>query len=209
MGRFNLVLSSALIIFSILVAGCQGDQSLNESAAQGKNSTADNIPEGPPVNDLVLLRMPAPLNIGGRDVSVRKLVSPNVSTNFKGTMEYVSISGRLVYVDVEFNIPSNAVSDTVTVTMSLDTVNVGVRFEPEGLQFAIASSIDVTVLNIDPFSWGSIAFVYVAPDGNFEPIAFEKIEGTGNLGKLKLKKGVIGHFSQYAFGRLTAEKNKD
>ncbi len=75
------------------------------------------------------------------------------------------------------------------------------------MQFAIPSTIDVTIENLDPFSQGSVAFVYVRPNGTLEPILFENISVTGKLGKIKLKNGLIRHFSQYSFGRLTAEEN--
>ena len=138
MQNLSLRLFSLLIIFTLMMVGCQVDHSfMNEGTAQKENLTADgNGPVGPPQKDIVLFKMPKPLTAGGRDVMVRKLVSPNESTDFKGTMAYTSITGRAVYVDVKYKIPAGAVSDTVTVTMRLDTVLVGAQFEPASLQFS-------------------------------------------------------------------------
>ncbi len=122
MKKFSAGFFSFLILFTVFVEGCQNDPS--NTIAQRNPATEDSNLLFPPNNDIVLLKMPRALNGGGRDISVRKLVTPDSAAVFQGTMAYTSESGKQVFVDVKYKIPAEAVSDTVTVTMRLDNVNV-------------------------------------------------------------------------------------
>ncbi len=202
--RFLLFTSSLLL--TIVITGCQSDHPTDSTMLN--NSSDDNVNPGtPPNNEITYLKMPKPLIGGNRSVIVQKLVTPFDTTKFNAAASYTSLNGNLVTVSVVYKIPSGAVSDSVIVTMEIDTVLVGVKFKPEGLQFAVPTTMDVTVLGLDPFMIGSLAFVYVKTDGTFEKVQFSAMKVTGNLGKIVLQKGLLRHFSQYSFGRLTAEEN--
>ncbi|MBX2990264.1 MAG: hypothetical protein KF749_03740 [Bacteroidetes bacterium] len=152
--------------------------------------------------------MPRPLLSQPNSVRVTKLVSPSGTTILSGTISYVTERFGVALFDVKFTVPGGAVNTATSVTMTIDSSHTVIRFQPEGLQFLKSASLDVTLINLDPFSPREIIkFVHVTSSGSFVPQDFEKITISGAIGNILLKKGRVNHFSAYGFGRLTSEEN--
>lgn len=155
-----------------------------------------------------LLRLPKPLVSPPGSVRVNRLVSPSGTTILSGTLTYATEKWGIATFDVKFTVPGGAVSDTVTVSMTIDSSLAKIEFKPDGLHFLKPASLDVSLINFDPFSPREIIrFVYVNSNGTLVPQEFEKLVVSGNKGNIMMKKGKVRHFSAYGFGRLTSEEN--
>lgn len=196
--------------FTLAIWGCNVAEPPVDSLQHGiigqHENPAGNTNPGPSPG--TLLKLPRPLLSQPNSVRVTKLVSPSGTTILSGTISYVTERFGTAMFDVKFTVPGGAVSDTTPVTMTIDSSHAVIEFQPEGLQFLKPALLDVTLINLDPFSPREIIkFVYVTSSGGFVSQDFEKITISGNKGNIMLKKGIINHFSAYGFGRLTSEEN--
>ncbi len=149
-----------------------------------------------------LFRLPTPALGGISNLSESLLVSPDTETVFHAKLSYTTIDGKSFVADAKFTVPRGALSDTVTITVSLDTVHAAIQFKPDGLQFRKPASVDISLKNLDPFATAAIVkFMYANPNGTYTPQEFEQLKVTGDEGKITLKNGKINHFSRYVFGR--------
>jgi hypothetical protein len=190
-------LSAAAVLLAALAVGCQTDYALDSR-------------EGAPITDRenVLFKLPLAKNEPRVSPSQSKLVRPDTVTVFTRTLTYLSAADKPVVCSAKLTIPPGAVTDTVTVTVALDTVWAGIKFQPAGLQFAVPAELDMSVANLDPFAIKTIvAFLYVNPNGTYGEQEFEQLRTTGNDGKIMMKSGKIRHFSAYAFGRRNGDRN--
>lgn len=198
------LLIAALLVFAV-IAGCNAPEPVGIAGQEITFETAQDT-AGTPSGTLI--KLPKSLLPIVSSIRVTKLVSPNSTTNFSGTLSYLSEKFGLTTFDVKFTIPPGAVTDTVTVSMRIDTSFALIEFKPDGLQFQTPAAIDVTLLNLEPFSRGQIIkFVYVTANGTLVPQEFDQLVLSGKKGNILLKKGRIHHFSAYSFGRLTSEEN--
>ena len=149
-----------------------------------------------------LFRLPTPAPGGITNLSESRLVMPGRATVFFARLGYTRLDGRDFSADARFTVPVGAVSDTVTITISLDTVHAAIHFKPAGLRFLAPASLDVSLTNLDPFADQSIVkFMYENPTGPYEFEDFESMIVTGSGGKIMMQKGRVPHFSRYVFGR--------
>lgn len=136
-----------------------------------------------------------------------KLVDPNTTTVINASYSYVSVLGNTVRVNATITFPPRAVSRPTEVTMLIDTLAMGVEFLPEGLHFNRDVLVDYSVQNAGPLSLGTtpIGFWYWSNDGAYEYIRCDAMRINTLKGNITMTGARLSHFSQYAFGRRSAE----
>ncbi len=174
-----------------------------------QHSVTDGITNTPMVSteQVTLLRLPKTQQaLKKKTVSV--YVTPQDTLDLKAKLSYNSLALKPVNFEAKLTIPRGAVSQPVTITMTLDTVLAKIEFEPSGIVFNKPLLLDVILANLDPISYsGMIDFLYLNPNGTYGKQEFQKIQFWPKKGNVTMKEGKIYHFSAYAFGRRTAEEN--
>ena len=138
------------------------------------------------------------------DVTNSKLVTAKDGGKVKADFEYMSLDGKKTHVHAELQVPKGAVDQDVNITMTLDTIVVGVKFEPEGLVFNQPAKLDFHVDHLNQIpNDPPIGFYYVDDGGNFSPVSYDQLDNHmhPDHSDLNLNNAYIPHFSIYAFGR--------
>lgn len=205
--RFHVAL---LFIALSLLAGCSSDTPTSAGDAPG-GSLEKQDEAGTPsrdflpilIDNLLLQPMPVATSPKIRENAV-VVVTPQAGGQLTAKLTYNAFLGRKVSVISTLSIPPGAVTEDVTITMAIDDVTAGVRFEPEGLQFRKTVLLDyqsagLTILG--PLVM-SMNFFYVNPNGPCELIPNSGIAINLLKGSIKLEDARLNHFSAYAFGRV-------
>ncbi len=176
--KMKNLLTSILLLFAFILGGCQ-----EESMITGPEDNA----QGTRLGKVTTLTKTQTINgnVGG-------LIILNGN--------YENASGRKINIDAKLEIPPNAFFGTKTITISTDSVIAGVHLNPS-MVFNKALKLDLTFFNLDLYALGPINnFSYIG-NGYTYPVQHEGIEKSYPLGKLKVKKAKIWHFSRYGFSR--------
>ncbi len=200
----KLVLSLSFIgIVILFMSGCRTD---NMTAPDVSGGTAENTsaPVTIPslVNNLLTVHLiPLPQGKGkGNLVSSTQLVTPEFGGKITLLANYRASNGNLVSRAAVFTIPPHAVNRAVSITMTFDTTDAAVQFEPSGLVFNKPASLDFNVTGLGLLQSG-IGFYCIGDNGNVQ------LEPVLNLllnlltGSIDLEGGTVPHFSRYGFGR--------
>lgn len=201
----KLVFSLSVIGIVILVmSGCRTDTMTAPSVSGGaaENSPAPSITIPGLVNNLLTVHLiPLPQGNGkGNIVSSTQLVTPEFGGKITLLANYRASNGKLVSRIAVFTVPSHAVNRAVPITMTFDTTNAAVQFEPSGLVFNKPASLDFKVTGLGLLQSG-IGFYCIGDNGNVQ------LEPVLNLllnlltGSIDLEGGTVPHFSRYGFGR--------
>lgn len=204
----------------LLVGGCsENSQSLLSpvdssppatSVNQGSN-VKGNAPEPTAIQPgqstncaITLIPLPRALWNIGQGTSTTGLITRSSGGKLSANYSYMSVLGKKVTVSATFTVPPGAVNQDTYVTMSFNTLNVGVDFIPNGLRFNVPAELDFSASGLDIASLPlgvpvSLWFV------NLYPWMFEKqnalsISTNKWYGTLVCKDAQIKHFSRYAFG---------
>ncbi len=139
--------------------------------------------------------------------SSTKIVDPNTTTVINASYTYVSVLGNTVKVNASITFPPRAVSRATEVTMEIDTVAMGVAFSPEGIHFNRDVLVDYSVTDAGPLSLGTtpLGFWYWSNEGACEYIRCDAMRINTLKGNISMTGARLSHFSQYAFGRRSAE----
>ncbi|MBI5473708.1 MAG: hypothetical protein HY961_15325 [Ignavibacteriae bacterium] len=192
---------TVLMLFAF--AGCHRESDVNSPVDTPFHSPSDS-------GWVTLFRLPAYGPGEAIRLSDTNVVAPGRQSILVARLGYITTAGKEFSVDARFTIPIGAVSDTVTITISLDTLQAAIRFGPEGLQFLRPAQLDITLKGLDPFPEQSLVkFLYENPLGSYDRQEFESMRVTGNEGKIIMRKGNVPHFSRYAFGRLHGDERLD
>lgn len=141
---------------------------------------------------------------GGAPVSVSGIVTPSGGGKLDLSLEYF-VGTKKVSVKMKLTVPKNSVTNSTTITMSLDPAKLLTNFvfSPEGTEFSKPALLDVNASGLDllEFSESGVDMWYVANGEWLYTVESKKIKIDVLKGTLKASDVQIPHFSRYAFGR--------
>jgi len=190
----------AILLTILLSAGCEQANpptaiSAGDMQAQVREGTVSNLL----ARVIDLTRLPWG---NGRTAVISKsaLVTPGSNTTITLASSYRTFLGTTCTRSLSFTVPAGGVDTPLVVTVTLDTTDAGVKFEPEGLVFKTPAQLDFKVSSLLSLTF-STAFYYASDDGKFERIPCASLTVIPILGTVDMKGAAIAHFSRYAFGR--------
>ncbi|MBI1807040.1 MAG: hypothetical protein HYR76_08335 [Ignavibacteria bacterium] len=213
----NIRLQLVLILVTIaFVSGCHDSTPFDPSSSRSgeqpimplRSGAVRNpivvIPTAPTVTERDIQLVDLPAGLGKETIFYdSKLVTVGDGGVLSCTGVYLNLSGKLVSRTAKFVIPPNAVKHDVQITMVLDTVHLGVMFEPSGLFFDRPAVLSFQADGLDLSASASpLDFYYIDDNTNvFVPVE-QKILNTDVVqGTIDLQTAEIYHFSRYGFGR--------
>lgn len=114
---------------------------------------------------------------------------------------YQGLTGPMkIFAEIKFK--AKAFTGTHLVTMMIDNVSGTVSFNPP-LVFVRPANLDMKFIGLDLNGMNdeNISFVYINPNGNFEPVLCKEIIVNVSERALQLKDAEIKHFSRYGWAR--------
>lgn len=187
------------VLLGAMMIGCQSDSPVSVPAVPEVQNApvTGNTELDCWVTPIALPRSTAPKPVVSRSIEVTSTSGDTVDA----TLEYTNAStGKTVRVHAIFMVPAGAVSGQKTITMTMDTSVVGVKFAPKGLWFYRTPTLFIEAYNLDPIPWWSSVGLYYFDDyGNAHMQLAGSIVRTPT--SLKMVAARIPHFSAYAFGR--------
>ena len=192
-----LVLCAAFLFMD----GCNNDQSFGP-VASSKNETLQkggllgNLLGG--LVDPLLL----PLGAGKNTVvSATKSCSPGSSSTLTISYTYHVLLLLPVTRTASLTVPAGALNQTTSITMSFDTTDCSVHFQPEGLVFNKPASLNFSVSGLGNIGLGLVGYFYVDNHGVGTPLPYTSLTANLLLGNIMMTGGQVPHFSRYAFAR--------
>ena len=191
-----------LILITLLLAavwGCSENYSITEPVNQDNESVTQSVTAEPN-----WFKLPKFVSKGlnkGTGFRVTKMVKANKNTKMSIKDDFEGPNGK-VKVDIKIDFKKGTVPNDTEITMTFNTENGVLTFSPHMI-FNKDAQLELKYdgLDLDGVEEGDINFLYLAPDGNYEPIDKTKIKIKVKNGELSLKHGKIPHFSRYGFIR--------
>ena len=185
------------ILSGIMVMGCRNDGPVSGTVSDHRNNPAIAESDCGVVTPISLPRSRGPKPV----VTASVIVTPQKGGRVDTVMQYMNAStGQIVLVHAILSVPAGGVNGTKTITMTIDTSVVGVKFGPQGLRFLRVSLFSLEAYNLDPIPSGAnIGFYFFDDVGGKEPESWSSMRVTPT--SIKMAGGTVPHFSRYAFGR--------
>jgi hypothetical protein len=192
------IIRTLLVCILLGVIGCQNDL----PPTVQDNPVATQGPE--------FIKLPR-IHSLARIVSDTALITPQgggrLELNFQAA--YLDSAGVTRNLDVRMSVtfPSNAVTDTLVATMSLDDQvlrsTIDLTFGPHGSTFLRPALLDVDVRGIDLSGLRPQDKVYLwyKDNGTWIRMDAQSIQVDVQQGRIRCNNGELPHFSAYAFGR--------
>ena len=188
-------MSKLLILFALvfpLIIGCS-DSIVNPNPITQVNNNRKSwitLPENPGmrVED---------------DYSASKVINGDVGGNVVLNIIYKSKHSANVIINAEIDVPAGAYSGNQNITMIINSVNGTTTFypSPETFNKPLVFNLDIQGVDLYRVNSKSIDFVYLAPDGSYQPLEYKKIKVKSDKGELEVDDALIPHFSIYGWCR--------
>ena len=169
--------------------------SVQQTVAGGVSSSTliSNILTGVTLQKLPKARTRIP------QVTVTQTVNSKTGGILTANFSYVSVWRKTVNISASLAIPPNALKQSQQITMTFDTANCAVQFEPEGLVFNKPAVLAYSASNVALIGL-NLSFWYDDDMGHFTLLPSD-ISISLSLGCFQATNCQVPHFSRYAFGR--------
>jgi hypothetical protein len=116
-------------------------------------------------------------------------------------INYVTKASVNIIITASIDVPPGAYSGEKNITMIINSTNGTATFypSPETFNKPLVFNLRVSGVDLNGVDPKSINYVYLAPDGSFEPIEYSNM--VINSGTLAVKDALIPHFSVYGWCR--------
>jgi uncharacterized lipoprotein NlpE involved in copper resistance len=145
--------------------------------------------------------LPAPSNASlQKVVNASKLINGSEESLIEINTGYAGGSFGWVSITANARFPRNSFKGSRYVSMSIDTKYANTDFSPSGT-FLKPVIYNMTIMGVDlkEIEPSNVKFVYMAPDGNYYPVKYQKIFVEKQSGKLQVINAELPHFSRYGF----------
>jgi hypothetical protein len=153
-------------------------------------------PDAPKAEGPQLLKLPS-------SNSLQKPVSATarITVRYGGQLT-LNTSGQGPYVAATLTFPKGAVSQDVTITMTLENQTLAFDFDPDGISFNQPATLDVYArgLDLSGIPFGARLKLFYDNGRQLTPMQATSISVNPLTGELWCNNGLIPHFSRYAFG---------
>ena len=196
---FKELVIALLSLSLVFIFGCSENNPINQPDDEVNSSVTQSVTAEPN-----WFKLPKFISKGlnkGTGFSVTKMVKANKNTKMSIKDDFEGPNGK-VKVDIKIDFKKGTVPNDTEITMTFNTENGVLTFSPHMI-FNKDAQLELKYdgLDLDGVEEGDINFLYLAPDGNYEPIDKTKIKIKVKNGELSLKHGKIPHFSRYGFIR--------
>ncbi|HVO75188.1 MAG TPA: hypothetical protein VMT35_14255 [Ignavibacteriaceae bacterium] len=180
---------AAIIIFVMVLSGCTKENPVENSIQPG-------------TDDRTLISLP---KSSGEQVeatfSATNLINGNIGGEVLIDKQYKSSSG-IVKIFSKIKFKPASFTGSKLIKMTIDDVNGTISFDPPSV-FNRPAYLDMKFEGIDlsRIDWKTADFVYVNPNGAFEPVKYKSMTIDALRGLLEVKDAEINHFSRYGFCR--------
>lgn len=180
---------AVLLLAGIVFFGCSSNSPLNPE--QDKNFNFKRI------------QLPQPKDLG---VEFVLQDSEKIKGSIGGDLEivgaYASTSG-VVAIESELLVPAGAFNGAKWITLKHEGLFVDVELYPH-MEFDTPVFLNVKMTGLDLSDItdpSTVKFVYFAPDGSIEPIAYENMVVDLQAGVLEVENAKLEHFSRYGWAK--------
>ncbi|HSR18563.1 MAG TPA: hypothetical protein VLM39_10785 [Ignavibacteriaceae bacterium] len=180
---------ASIIIFIMVLSGCTKENPLENSVPAGiEDRTIINLPE-----------------FSGEQVEAVFSASKSIN-GYKGgdvliDKQYKSFTGTVkIFARIKFK--PGAFTGVKLIKMIIDDVNGTISFNPPSV-FNRPADLDLKFEGIDlsGIDQKKVEFVYINPNGTFEPIIYKSMTVDIPAKTLEVKDAEINHFSRYGWCR--------
>lgn len=181
------------VVVMLVIAGCDSkeESSLISPQTQSLGSTQQS-------NWIVL---PAPTNPSlKKSVSVSKLINGSDESLVEINTGYAGGPFGWVSITANARFQRNSFKGTKYVTITVDDKIAATDFSPSG-SFLKPVIYNMTIMGVDlkNVNPSTAKFVYMAPNGQYYPIKYQKIFVEKQSGKLQVVNAELPHFSRYGW----------
>jgi len=178
-----------VIIFIMVLSGCTEDNFVeNPITAELEGKSLINLPRSIQAEVGVVFSASSIIH-GCKGGSVI------IDTNYQS-----STGPMKIFAEIKFK--ANAFIGSKLVTMMIDNVSGMVSFDPPSVFYRPANlDMKFAGLNLDKMDEDNIRFVYINPNGTFEPVFYKDIIINISGNNLEIKDAEINHFSRYGWCR--------
>jgi hypothetical protein len=133
--------------------------------------------------------------------SASKLINGETGGKVDLNINYVTRYSVNVIISASIEVPAGAYSGYKNITMIINSTNGTATFypSPETFNKPLVFNLKISGVNLNGVDPKSINYVYLAPDGSFEPIEYQKLVVNGGI--LIVDNALIPHFSIYGWCR--------
>ncbi len=177
-----------LIIFIMVLSGCTKDNPVENPINEFEGRSLINIPKS----------IEAEV---GAVISASKIIDGCKSGSVIIDTQYQSSTGPMkIFAEIKFK--ANAFTGSKLVTMMIDNVSGTVSFDPPSV-FSRPANLDMKLEGVDlsGINQDHVDFVYINPNGTFEPVLYKDIIINISSNNLEIKDAEINHFSRYGWCR--------
>ena len=189
-----------LFVISLLILGaCSHDTSILEPVEQSASSVSQNDSEPDwLLNNLLINPVLSKVH------KKKQLILKDKDCEMKLEKKYVDRRGNKVIVKVIMKIKKGTLDQDSEIEMRVDDKTGVLTFTPhqEFKKYAILT-VELSGLNPGIVNPDDVRFAYLAENGTYEEVDYNKLEIKIKNGKLsiKLKEAKLPHFSRYGFFR--------
>lgn len=180
---------AAIIIFVMALSGCTKENPLENSVPAGiEDRTLINLPESSGEQVEAVFSASNTINgFKGGDVTINR--------QYKANAETVKIFARIKF-------RPGAFTGIKLIKMMIDDVNGTISFDPPSV-FSRSADLDLKFegINLSRIDPKKVEFVYINPNGTFEPIIYKSMTVDIPAKMLEVKDAEINHFSRYGWCR--------
>jgi len=194
--KYSKILLTLVCLSLTVFFVCSDSTAVSPVSSTGANVSAQKLNL---VSGLTTLLLPP--GTGTKSASTTVVCSPTATTTLNLSCSYRGLLGLPVTRNAKFTVPAGALNQTTSITMSFDSVDVSVHFEPEGLVFNQPASLDYSSTGLGNLGLTPISFYYIDNAGYGTPMPYVNLSILSLLGQINMKGGQIPHFSKYAFAR--------
>ncbi len=135
------------------------------------------------------------------DYTASKLIDGETGGNVQLTINYLTKGSVNIIINASIEIPAGAYSGQKNITMIINSTNGTATFypSPETFDKPLVFNLIIKGVDLNGIDPKSIDYVYLAPDGSFNTIAYKNM--VVNDGILKVSDALIPHFSIYGWCR--------
>lgn len=195
--EFEVKMQKILVILALVIPffiGCS-DSIVNPDSA----NQSDSINQKPQKSWIELPKNPGMST--DSEYSASKIIDGSIGGIVELNINYVTKGSVNVIINASIEVPAGAYSGTKNIQMIINSNNGTAKFYPSPEMFnkPLIFNLMITGVDLNGVDPKTIDYVYLAPDGTFQPIDYKQI--VINNGILIVDDAKIPHFSMYGWCR--------
>lgn len=112
---------------------------------------------------------------------------------------YLNFPNSNATVSANYTFPRNVFSGQKTIAITFNNDYASASYSPSPLAFAYPVNANITYsnLNLNGINPSTVKFVYMLPNGGYEPVACDRVDVVLSSGTIKVVNAKLNHFSRY------------